>query len=255
MSKLQSDWPKEFLPSVEEFLREDYRRLNGDEAYSSNWFFPLQRKREAERMLRIAKELKPVTVLEIGADKGAGVYQWVKNLTTVQYMLAIEPRGCPYVRAMEQAFPRVRFCLVEGSSYTWTTLEFIRGWLAAARIPAGLSTNIDMGKTLPIDVLFIDGDKLSYIKDFDAYLPLMRPDGIVFCHDINWDTPMEDYNRIVNRGYRSETIIDVRESNEALAREAQGIPPSCPHEGWLRHWRGKSCGVGVIYLDGKGGAK
>jgi hypothetical protein len=28
----------------------------------------------------------------------------------------------------------------------------------------------------------------------------------------------------------------------------RGGDPSCAHEAWLRHWQGRSCGVGVVYL-------
>jgi hypothetical protein len=103
-------------------------------------------------------------------------------------------------------------------------------------------------------VLFIDGDKLGFLADFETGKLLVREGGIIFMHDIQDDFPggpRSAFEEVKRQGYRTAEIIDVEDSREALKREQAGIPSSCPHESWLRHWAGRSCGVGVIYLDGK----
>jgi len=234
---MDADFPPNMLTDIEQFLIEDIRREPGKDLYEEVFrhptFFPLQRRGEMAAMIRIARSVSPQIVMEIGADKGGGLYHWVKCLPTVKTVIACEIRGLPYLPAFAFAFPNVLFQGIPQSSRP-------------------VSDNL----ISPIDVLFIDGDKLGFVKDFDAYLPYMNPYGVVFLHDVT-DThkggPGEAFATLIRRGYRNDIIVNHDDTNDALRREIMGIPPANPHEGWLRHWRGKSCGVGVIYLDGKGG--
>jgi hypothetical protein len=194
-----------------------------EEVFNSPVLFPLQRKRELRRMLAVAANINARTVMEIGADKGGGLLHWCL-LPTVQNIIACEIRGCPYQRQLAGLFPDKNFAWMERGSqppphhFPW-----------------------------PIDVLFIDGDKNLTLQDFDRYLHLMNPNGIVLIHDINDRPPGNAFRQIAERGYRYDEILDQSESFEELGKEG---PPSNPHAGWLRHWQGLSCGVGVIYLAG-----
>ena len=263
-----------------------------EDCFTSSLFFPLQRREELRWMIRKAREINqtvcptckgegtiqqdhdycsetigcphcmgelkvggPVTVMEIGADKGAGVYHWAKCLPTVRNVIACEIRGLPYCKQFDKAFPDVRFLWWACCSRTGDRLQGIsdpaqdtKRWLTSVAIDELEGHSIDFQ---PIDVLFIDGDKLAFGKDFDAYLPLMNPNGLVFFHDINEREPLAAYRRVCARGYHHEEKIDVTDTTEAVRREAQGLPSANPHEGWLRHWRGRSAGVGLIYLEGK----
>lgn len=233
------DWPADYLPSVEKFLAEDYLRPSGGDcsldAINSQWLFPLQRRYELEAMIRIAKRYKPSVVMEIGADKGAGVYQWCKCVTTIKRFIGVEICGTPYAALMEKAFPHIEFLWINESSYDSKIVNQVKEWL----------------KGDPIDTLFIDGDKSAFHQDFDCYLPLMGKDSVVFMHDINDRPPRTSYDLVCARGYEHGEIIDIRDTHEAIQRQKQGYPPSSPHEGWLRYWEGKSAGVGVIYLGKK----
>lgn len=253
---MDAPFPPEFLPSVESFLAEDYLRPPGLDSYQacfdSAWFFPLQRRRELERMIQIARQVEPRTVMEIGADKGSGIYHWCKCLEGwVGNVIACEIRGCPYEEVMKRAFPHIRFLFVPGSSRDKHMKAAVKkfvddSWEPDPSFVGGIRAGM-------IDVLFIDGDKSAFEQDFDAYLPLMNPKGVVFFHDIQDSPgPKDAYWRVVKKtGLRHEEIIDTSESVQALERAKNGIPPASPHEGWLRHWAGRSCGVGVIYLEGK----
>ena len=94
-----------------------------------------------------------------------------------------------------------------------------------------------------IDCLFLDGDKAEFLADFRTYRPLLAKAGVVFVHDITDDVPGEAFHRMEGRS--KQRLID-RTDWELSKR--RGGDPSCAHEAWLRHWQGRSCGVGVVYL-------
>ena len=236
---MDAPFPDGLLDDVGAFLEEQKSLPPGRDSYDLLYarplLFPLQRQREQEKMIQIARSINPKVVCEIGADKGGGIYCWSKCLTTVRRVLACEIRGCPYGQLFERAFPDIE--------YVW--LPFPSRDRAALQMVERATT----GRGEPIDVLFIDGDKAFFQQDFDAYLPYMRRDGIVFFHDVADRSPGDAYRRVVEQGYRHEEIADLSEAHEALDREERGIPSASSHEGWLRHWRGASCTVGVIYLS------
>lgn len=228
-------FPPEMLNCIEEFFLTDKSRTPGMDVYQdvfdTRLFFPLQRQCETAEMIRIARSISPKVVMEIGADKGGSLYHWIKCLPTVNRVIASEVRGTPYASLFEKEFPTVQFHWTL-SSYRPQNVSAIKDWL-------GNDT---------IDVLFIDGNKTTFELDFYTYLPSMSQGGIVFMHDITDRCPKEAYINVINRGYAHRTIVDQTDTHLALERESLGLPPSSPHEEWLRHWKGKSCGVGVIYL-------
>jgi hypothetical protein len=174
-----------------------------------------------------------VTVCELGADKGASVLHWCL-LPTVRRVVACEVRGTPYWKHFEYNFPDVEFCWIDESS----------------RDPAALDEVREFTESHPIDVLFIDGEKVGMLRDFDAYLPMTNPAGLVFVHDVGDDPgPKQAWDAVVSRGYRTRVIRDVSESDEACGRERRGVPAATEHEAWLRAWRGESATVGVVHLE------
>lgn len=242
-----------------------------DDLFAHPLLFPLQRRREMDRMHWIARRQDhaslasrqdgrpPETVMEIGADKGGSLWAWLTAVPGIKRMIACEVRGTPYRDHFERAFPSVRFLWLEGSSHESETARRVANWLTEISLIEGRKTLIDR--------LFIDGDKSGMALDFARYVPLCEPDGIVFFHDVNdepWagPCPAKDFERCCRRSvpgtrgvdgvhaYRNEVILDQSESRVARLRAGEGLAPANPHEGWLRHWNGRSCGVGVIWLDG-----
>jgi hypothetical protein len=171
--------------------------------------------------------------MEIGADKGGGLYHWCMCLPTVRNVIACEIRGMPYRHEFDDAFgEKIDFLWEPDGSYLPKTVESVARFLS-------------YDKADKIDVLFIDGDKLGMLKDFEAYLPLMRqPGGVVFIHDIQDHEPYHQFKAIMERGYRTEVILDKSEYFD----KPFDWEPKTPWEQWLKHWRGRSCGVGVVYL-------
>ena len=226
--------PNGLCKDIEEYFDGDRDPRGLDlypELFRRPLFFPLQRQAEMARMMGIARPKSPRVVMEVGADKGGGVYSWCKCLPTVERMIACEVRGTPYSDAFERMFPDVQFSWFPCSSYDRWTVSSVRSWLGADRI----------------DVLFIDGDKSRFDADFEAYLPLMAEQGVVFMHDVTDEAPGSAFRRVA-KGRKVEAFVDLRDTELALAKGALGVPPTCAHEGWLRHWAGRSCGVGVVYL-------
>lgn len=225
----QGTWP--------DSLRDDWRAMlaaeNPLEAVWDGGVFPLQRRRESDAMLNLCEGLlfpeAGHVIMEIGADKGGGLISWLSLSPDI--LIANEVRGCPYMDILGPAYPEVRFLFTDGSSYAPETVEDVAEYLAGR----------------PIDILFIDGNKATFLRDFNCYRPFMRPGGIVFMHDITDKHPGLAFAE-VDLSYVTARIIDTTESAEAMIRERDGIEPASPHEAWLRTWQGRSCGVGVIRI-------
>lgn len=255
---MDEPFPKGMLQSIADALKHGLYEIDGLDTYpkifSNPHMFPLQRPAELARMIQIARTISPGTIMEIGSDKAGGLYHWCKSILGIKRVIGCEIRGTPYFQLFQEAFPAIEFFWLPMSSYETGAIHATQKFM----------NNIGRRRTLKksekaeckgvIDILFIDGDKSHFDTDFDRYLPLMNPDGIVFMHDITDPAPGEAYEKIINRGYQHEEIIDRSDWEAAEKRERAGIPSSCEHESWMRHWKGKSCGVGVIYLSGKTGS-
>lgn len=230
------DFPEGMMADIEKFMTEVHSGLPiGEDIYhavfATKHFFPLQRQAELKEMMAHARKSYPKTVMEIGADKGGGLYHWCQGLPSLERVIACEIRGLPYAQLFERAFPHIQFLWLPVSSYRTDTIETVHRWLCGQ----------------PIDILFIDGDKAKFEADFFGYLPYMSAVGTIFMHDIT-DTPGpgDAFRNIKKLGYRCRAIANTTDSLSAMSRENEGIPSSGPHEDWLRYWKGKSCGVGVI---------
>lgn len=203
------------------------------EIFDSPVLFPLQRREELRKMMQIARKYSPKIVYEIGADKGGSLYHWCKCLSTVRRVICCEIRGTPYRYLFEQAFSHIDFLWIPESSYADVEVERVKRWLDGDKI----------------DVLFIDGDKSYFHVDFDCYHLMMNLSSVVFMHDIQDESTGNSYQEVISRGYRHTEIVDKSDTEDALERQRQNVPPASVHEEWLRYWYGRSAGVGVVYLD------
>jgi len=228
--------PAELNACFEEFFSAEESRERGqdtyDDIFTSPLLFPLQRKRELAHMMQVARdEVSPRVVFEIGADKGGGLYHWCKSLVTVERVICCEIRGTPYRHLFEDAFPNIDFLWLPQSSYSSATRLQVCDWLGDDRI----------------DCMFVDGDKSHFDLDFFTYRSLMATGGIVFMHDIQDAYPRRGYDISIQEPSHEE-YINTTESDGACEREKAGTKSSSVHEDWLRHWKGKSAGVGIIRL-------
>jgi hypothetical protein len=226
-------FPDGMLSCWEEFLSAP-RTL--DDLFATSLAFPLQRRREMEKMFAaVLMNWPPRVAAELGVDKGGGAWAWCHCFPSIERFIACEIRGTPYRHLLEKAFPHVEFLWLEASSYAPATVANARNWLGEDRI----------------DAILIDSEKRHFLDDFRAYLPLMRrPGGLAIFHDVQDPGPMRDayFKALQEEGRRGEIILDRSEAEEALARARQGLPPAHSHEGWLRTWGGRSCGCGLVWL-------
>lgn len=228
---MDSDFPPGLLAEWQAFFQTHPQPATGicDDVFAGVKF-PLQRKRELAGMLALAAAVKPVTVCEIGADKGGTLYHWC-CVPEVRRVIACEVRGLPYRALFEQAFPHIDFLWLGSSSYSTETYQRVRDWLGSGTI----------------DMLFIDGDKSYFDRDFALYAPLVRkPGGLILMHDI-MDEVTGGAFRACRTFYQWAQLIDTTESVEAISRARAVVPATSDHEHWLRHWRGCSAGCGVIW--------
>lgn len=234
---MDADFPLEMLPCIQDFFSQDKHRPPGynlyPDVFRTGAFAPLQRMRELEKMIGVARESNPKVIYEIGTDKGGGLYHWCKCFPMVTKVIACEIRGTPYRHLFEENFPNIQFLWIEGSSYDAVNVQAVKEFL-------------DRDK---IDVLFIDGDKLAFHTDFLIYHPMMASTGVIFMHDVRDDGPRESFEKIQKLGHKAEVILDTTESDEAVARDKRGDPIESAYDYWLRYWKGASCGVGVFRMS------
>lgn len=277
--KQDDPFPEGMVEEWAKFLAESHQP---EDVFDTSLMFPLQRRGEWRRMMGVAFKTGPKceacsgtgdhnaagmiescrrchgmgcgpqTVMEIGADKGGGLWTWCKCLPTLKRVIACEIRGTPYSGLFERAFPHIRFLWLPCSSLTDAAVATVKNFLMLHAEQVGEDGNAAVMRPAKIDVLFIDGDKSWFHSDFTAYLPLMDSSkGVVFMHDVTDPAPGSAFE-ICRAGFRSEVIIDRSDADEECRREAQGIAATTAHQHWLRHWRGTSCGVGVIHVGRDG---
>jgi predicted O-methyltransferase YrrM len=205
------------------------------ELFEHPTLFPLQRRRELEAMIRMARSISPRVVMEIGADKGAGFFHWLKCLPTVRGAIACEIRGTPYIPLFATAFPGVKLLAVEKSSLLEPTRDEIAAWLGAAKL----------------DVLFIDGNKACVERDYQLYGPMVRPGGLIFIHDVNPShtrhgvAPAAKFFHDLAAPGGKGLIVDTSELSNVPSAMSQTA-----YDIWLRFWGLDSCGVGWVIKPG-----
>lgn len=224
-------FPPDLMQAWDRFLREDH--INVEDVFNDPVVFPLQRVEEWRVMMQLASATHPRTLVDIGSDKCGGLWLWLKCLPSLRNVVSCEIRGVPCAKLFEKQWPNVRFTWIGGSSRS-----------DAAKLA--------FKQAMPIDVLFIDGDKSRFIDDFDNCLPCMSDGGIAFMHDITDPAPGEAFEAIAagrgTAGFSHARMIDTSSAVRSKLLDDAGIPPRTCHEGWLRHWNGRSCGVGVIWM-------
>jgi hypothetical protein len=241
---MDSPLPEGLVAEWQRFFTEDRPTIKVldtifEPIFKSPILFPLQRKAELKKMLDHsfrstfgAGVNKPI-VMEIGADKAGGFYHFVEVLRPAM-AICLEIRGVPYAELFRKEYPETQFLFQDGSSYSPEVVSLVEQFLAGRMI----------------DVLFIDGDKSMFLKDFELYVRYVRPGGVVFMHDVTDEAPGRAFDAAKKHPWvkKVTTILDVSDYEAERIREAAGEPERNPYEGWLRHWKGRSCGVGVLLV-------
>lgn len=239
---INPQWPIGMMEEIESILSRHHEWPDGldsyDAVFDSATFYPLQRRRELEKMMQLCRSINPQTVMVIGADRGGDVFHFVKCLPTVRRVIACEIRGTPYAESFIKYFPLISFRFMPRSSAI-SLREF-------ADLNHWLNGNID--------VLFIDGDKNAFGADFNLYSKFMKAGSIAMMHDIclprhQGSCRIDFENVSKNYADSSQVIIDLSEHRADQEAQARGEPVKNAYGAWVRHWNDfPTCGVGVIRI-------
>ena len=142
-------------------------------------FAPMQIKKEFVELLKIFKERKPKTILEIGTAKGGTLFCFCKLALKDSTIISIDLLGGPFGGGypewkipIYQSFTKTnqKLYLLRKDSHKEETIEEVRKILGDNKL----------------DFLFIDSDHTyeGCKKDFVMYGPLVKNEGIVAFHDI-----------------------------------------------------------------------
>ena len=115
----------------------------------------------------------------------------------------------------------VRFCLaLRKTGGRLTTFEIDAGRAAEARRNFGRAGVADLvtlvegdahetikGVKTPIDIVFLDADKIGYLDYMEKLLPLVRPGGLIVAHNINEHQADPRYAKAITTNPDLETVF------------------------------------------------
>lgn len=145
---------------------------------------PNQKKVEIVWLLRLLEEMRPEVVLEIGTDRGGTLFLWSRVASPEALLLTVD------IRKMVGRLGRLSpFALVRKSfERERQRVELVDGVDSGSEETVARLSRLLGGR--PVDFLFLDGDhRLESVRqDFELYVPLVRPGGVVALHDISPQT-------------------------------------------------------------------
>jgi predicted O-methyltransferase YrrM len=197
-----------------------------DLLWQSPDFRPIQVKSEITKLIEIVKSLCPETVCEIGTARGGTLFLLTRVASPEATIVTMDIHFDPSRKTALYSFARSgqEIVCLEGDSHRRETLGAVETSLAGR----------------PLDLLFIDGDH-SYegiSSDFRLYSPLVRPGGLIVCHDIVPDSKTR---------YGIKTSADVggvpQFWNEIKASQWQV-------EEIIENPEQDGCGIGVLHWPG-----
>lgn len=143
------------------------------------FIYTIQVRSEFLSLLKVVRELKPQTVLEIGTARGGTLFCWTRVIPEDSYLISIDlPAGnfgdgygvwrSPIYRSFARG--RQRIDLLRGDSHSQSILE--------------KTTELLNGRQ--VDFLFIDGGHTyqDVKQDFEFYSRFVAPGGLIAFHDI-----------------------------------------------------------------------
>ena len=124
---------------------------------------------ELTAAMKLAAEVNPEIIVEIGCDRGGTLYAW-RALCDRVYGITLEDNG-PGTGGSGLGLYSHGAVICIGDSHDGASLRNLAGLLAGD----------------PVDVLFLDGDHSAYgvRQDLAMYAPLVRAGGLILLHDID----------------------------------------------------------------------
>jgi predicted O-methyltransferase YrrM len=138
---------------------------------------PIQIRSEILNLLRLVREKRPRTVLEIGTDRGGVLFLLTKLSASDATIVSID---LPETRGGYEEWRKRLYRSFAGPAQRMHFLKYDShdsgAFLAAREILGGRK----------VDILFIDGDHTyeGVKRDFETYSPLVGEGGLVAFHDV-----------------------------------------------------------------------
>lgn len=151
-----------------------------------NPYVPVQQyKEEFEELLRMYKELKPQTVVEIGSEYGGTLWYWLKHAPAGATVINVDPLLRDPGFSLELAWQS--WCPLD------VTLKTIVGYSQDKADEVGQMVD-------EVDFLFIDGDHTykGAKKDWELYAPMVREGGLIAFHDLIPAMPHHGIHQLFN---------------------------------------------------------
>jgi len=156
--------------------------------------------------IRVQKH-KPKVIAEIGTWNGGTFYVWTRINPLAEKIISIDLPDGDYGGGYDEK--RIKFFSEFTADRRNTSLSFIRG---DSKSESTLKMLMSVLGKDTIDFLYIDGDHTyeGIKKDFEIYVKLMSPDGLVGFHDINTFKDgygVHKYWNEIKENYRHEEFI------------------------------------------------
>ena len=153
-----------------------------------NAITPIQNPREILALLRILKEVRPRSILEIGTAQGGTLFLFTRIAAADAQLVSLDLPEGPY----GGGYPLWKIPLFEEFPLPSQRLELIRD---NSHDPAVRLKVAALVGNQGLDFLFIDGDH-SYDgvkQDFEMYGPLVNSAGVIAFHDIDYSSDVRRF--------------------------------------------------------------
>jgi cephalosporin hydroxylase len=182
-------------------------------------FTPFQVREEITQFLKLLSQHPPVTILEVGTEKGGTFFLLARVAAPNALLLSLDlPAGDG------NSYPPWREPLYRGFAREEQHIELVR---KDSHDPRTVERVKDLLAGRPLDLLFIDGDH-SYDgvkKDYEMYSPLVARGGAIAFHD----------------------IVDGEEANVGgVPRLWRELKQTRQHLEFVKSWQQGGWGIGVL---------
>jgi predicted O-methyltransferase YrrM len=140
---------------------------------------PLQVRSEFLEMIRCVSLVRPRRVLEVGTANGATLFALTRSAADDAMVISVDLPGGLF----GGGYPAWKQLLYRQFAVDNQAIELIRGSSQSPRVVNRVKALL--GADL-LDVLFLDGDHTyeGVKADYETYVPLLRPGGMLIFHDI-----------------------------------------------------------------------
>jgi cephalosporin hydroxylase len=168
-----------------------------------NAISPIQSRPELIALLKVLKQARPSRVLEIGTANGGTLFPFTRIAATDALLVSVDLPGGPG----GGGYPADRIPLYQAFPLPGQRLELIRD---DSHDPSVLKRVAELVGDQGLEFLFIDGDH-SYEgvrRDYEMYGPLVKPNGLIAFHDIEFCPDVQRFWDEVKVGKQTQELLE-----------------------------------------------